>query len=1188
MDDYLFKKNANLIQVSEEQKETNINRLVNVSDDLTADAAKKSVWAADQVVKNMEQTGATKLTEEKQVRLRGLSARSSSANLLYTQKGSDSAEMSRIKYYVEGVELLLATNRDKELTGAFLDELDAMMHLASVSCRSYIDNPKKRENDRKRNVRMTYGGLLFEISRIHMLRKDIDAGKLGQKKVSDVFVTVKGKIPAAKYYKQDQAARTIGKDAKKAVGFFSFSFDPYKTLRKVKDKPEEYKKACEGLLNLRNTLRTFSKNRADSAELVLNGKKIIVLQKPDGSLYIVDNRVEHPLDLTVDAVVDRIESEIIEHDENYGKEAVWNIFLDINPNAKDVTPADIQRINNLCVSLIRKKTGGEDNDYGNIPSRLLFKWARGLALGILTPEKVEAEYKAIEENLLSHVNDRVTAEMEEKLNAEQIDATVMIKKEEEAPVEDEEKNWDADESKLINMIADIFFDADTMSADRLTDAHTDDEESMRKRLAKHGDAFKMVVEDPKIMDKLVDRLPLPDIKMMIGGRRTNIKDFMKECFVSVFESDEIKRIKSWHMTGMVVAAFGAPDISFLPQIALEPIKDVLRSITKAMKDMVNKVTDKLQDVAKEIADDTFTENQDPLVAAPDTLEGMLDQLTRGGAAQSRFNKNIMYNYFKDASFMDKRSMMASMVRNAKPEASYVPSDAELIDDLKQQPENRGLFRSGYLTYGERSKLQTYRHKKTQSNVCVSLLGGMLKGAGPLMQKMVQGLPASILPKEMVDAIQDMKSNLNPISENIVKLKMASIVAASGDAISRIEVEKSLGAASIGQAFLCTVYGKKFPEGKKVVIKLLRSDARNRMQREAKLMKKYAKDADATGSVLKSFNGQFKGFMKELDLINEAKNVKDGDAFDGKLPSVTSMKTSDLVSPGADYIMLEVAEGDTVDRYLKKSEEKLDEIKKPFYVQQKIGDKTIVNRRKMEVFMRNRDKVDESINALKNEIQELEKRRDHVLGVCEVTIKEAVVGTGFYHGDLHAGNIMVTDQKATVIDFGNAVRLTKKVSKQITQLSVAAMTSNTALFLESFEAILQEENRNLTLSQQQKDALRTEFQRILVMGTEAKMGERLMVCMLKAQDMGYTIPSSVFNFAQGQMRLMNTVNEMNEKIEKYRNTIDELQKLSFKTGEIPGNADKDYCHVMKNLVKDKTFVAKLATTVGVGALKKLAK
>ena len=127
---YLFDKKSDFVNISEEKKDENINSLIEISNNLTTENAQKSVWATNKIVNDMEHTGAKKLTDIQKVRLKELNARSTAANILYTQKGSDSVEMGRIKYYVEGVELLLANERDKVITEKFADELDCMLNLA--------------------------------------------------------------------------------------------------------------------------------------------------------------------------------------------------------------------------------------------------------------------------------------------------------------------------------------------------------------------------------------------------------------------------------------------------------------------------------------------------------------------------------------------------------------------------------------------------------------------------------------------------------------------------------------------------------------------------------------------------------------------------------------------------------------------------------------------------------------------------------------------------------------------------------------------------------------------------------------------------------------------------------------------------------------------------------------------------
>ena len=78
-------------------------------------------------------------------------------------------------------------------------------------------------------------------------------------------------------------------------------------------------------------------------------------------------------------------------------------------------------------------------------------------------------------------------------------------------------------------------------------------------------------------------------------------------------------------------------------------------------------------------------------------------------------------------------------------------------------------------------------------------GATLKGAGPIMQKMLQGLKTG--DEEFDSAIEDMKSNLASINKEMIEAYLYDAVKNSNGQIKNIAVKKSLGAASVGQAFL---------------------------------------------------------------------------------------------------------------------------------------------------------------------------------------------------------------------------------------------------------------------------------------------------------------------------------------------------------------------------------------------------
>ena len=102
---------------------------------------------------------------------------------------------------------------------------------------------------------------------------------------------------------------------------------------------------------------------------------------------------------------------------------------------------------------------------------------------------------------------------------------------------------------------------------------------------------------------------------------------------------------------------------------------------------------------------------------------------------------------------------------------------------------------------ELKEFEDYQRNKEnfKSKEASKKFGATLKVAGPIMQKMLQGLKTG--DEEFDGAIEDMKSNLAPINEEMIKAYLYDAVKNSNGQIKNIAVKKSLGAASVGQAFL---------------------------------------------------------------------------------------------------------------------------------------------------------------------------------------------------------------------------------------------------------------------------------------------------------------------------------------------------------------------------------------------------
>ena len=581
-----------------------------------------------------------------------------------------------------------------------------------------------------------------------------------------------------------------------------------------------------------------------------------------------------------------------------------------------------------------------------------------------------------------------------------------------------------------------------------------------------------------------------------------------------------------------------------------------------------------------------------------------DSVQSGDSGLGLFTKLVFEQYFKGVDTMDKRSMMASMIKNAKPVGKLLDEDDKALDvndpalsteelvsrlsenniDPKEHAEVTEEITRRIKQKERRSaelKRRREYNEKVKTEAMANYIGGMLKGAGPLFQKMMQGLPTAGLPKELEGAIEDMKSKLAPIPEEIVEAELNNIVEGSHNQIKNINVVKPLGAASVAQTFLCKITRSDKTE-EETAIKLLKPDVRNRMLREKQLMINCARLTDITqrqkdneerirqgkkplpelredekGGMQVTYEGQLERIEEELDFTIEARNVELGKIYDKNVEEgddkVVSMKLNTLIQPTTNSMVLEKAPGETIDSLLKRikaesqavrdiyrkdaemfkhlsaEERKIneDDMKVHPYFSNPMDMESRLN---IEIYSKEWDKIQPGVlqEKLMEKLAELKKKKEYLDTFAKKWTVEGMFGEGFYHGDPHEGNIMVDDEKLTVIDFGNCTKLSDDQKLQITRMLAAASIGDMDTFRHGFHMLLKPEFEELY--QQKRTELGNKLQEVFSMGDKKATGARIAVALLEAQKLGLEVPSAVYNFSQGQMRLQNAIDHFNEQIE----------------------------------------------------------
>ena|GEM_PF-5314338 len=717
--------------------------------------------------------------------------------------------------------------------------------------------------------------------------------------------------------------------------------------------------------------------------------------------------------------------------------------------------------------------------------------------------------------------------------------------------------WSEREVAVKNLIADLISSPEYWAGDEVKGVPKDPITRTKEVLLRNVDGLAYMMADEKLATRMLDKLPLPDTGDMkkkllkaLSGIPTGGLDF-----------------KAPHAV-LYAAVKTKLDDPEMIETLMDIQTNISDTIDAASEQLQEQMTQAVNSVFKPVAKE---ENLPPL-KDPNTpgleeeekkkiveegnrrLTHIMEECMKGDSGQGMFTKQVLTNYFSGVSAMDKRAMFSAAFR-------YAPAKGKYKGKTKEDREE-------------------YQNKQQ-----AGLLGAILKGAGPLLQKMMQGLPEGSLPDELLGAVSDMKSKLAPIPDSFVKAELQSMIDNSNGQIEKIVVEKSLGAASVGQAFMCKLYRPGQAEPEDVVVKILRPDVRNHMARERELMLKCARDTDnysklqewekakaeaekkgepippkpeqkegEIGGMEATYLGALQRIEEELDLTAEAKNVEAGKVYDKELAKlseekkrekkeakgekvwhdiyerkhdrVKAMKVNNISKPTKSCLMLERAEGTTLDSYIKDTNEEIRQIL------QKYEDVKDGGLAQQEYFEKDRIRLMELMLSA-------QKKHARMLELSEKWVEEGVYGSGYYHGDLHSGNIMITDEKLTVIDFGNVTQLTKKQQTAVSNMVLAAMLKKTDLFFDSLKSIL--EGTNPETFEKKRPELEKILTEVLKLGDEGSTGLRIGAALMKTQQLGLEIPPAIYNFSQCQMRLQNSVADSKEVLENLTEAIVKLDK-----------------------------------------------
>lgn len=270
-------------------------------------------------------------------------------------------------------------------------------------------------------------------------------------------------------------------------------------------------------------------------------------------------------------------------------------------------------------------------------------------------------------------------------------------------------------------------------------------------------------------------------------------------------------------------------------------------------------------------------------------------------------------------------------------------------------------------------IQASKHGKDSDVLFSAAIGG----AGPIMQKVIQLIGDQANSPELQVKLSKFKDNVKTMEREQVEQVYKEI---GGDQIfSKFEI-KSIAAGTISQAHMATL-----KDGTQVVVKVKRVGIEKTVEKEMDLFEKMAKENPIMEDLVR---GAKKSINEELSFKDETKNLKLGQGYKSLREGIDVISEVNVkISDPEKVMILTKADG-------------------------------------VPITKANPKILEEQLQVSLSSGRLLAK-----------WLKRSLIGDGFFHGDLHAGNIFIDfkKKKITLIDFGNAGSLSKKEQKGIRKL-----------------------------------------------------------------------------------------------------------------------------------------------------------
>lgn len=438
----------------------------------------------------------------------------------------------------------------------------------------------------------------------------------------------------------------------------------------------------------------------------------------------------------------------------------------------------------------------------------------------------------------------------------------------------------------------------------------------------------------------------------------------------------------------------------------------------------------------------------------------------------------IFDLISDATIERTRLYSTQIIDNVKiEEVPYLPS---LVNDLPDSTLSAQLQKQT-LTTAVRYIQNAPRDRKA------SMIGALLTAppettpgekltmilqkSGPLFQKLFQLVGQDIPNKEFNNITQKLLSEISPLPfsevQKIIENRLGTDFSRT---ISEIN-PTPLGTASIGQVHL-----GRTVDGREIVIKIRKPGIEKTLKQELALLKKITRDFSGFQNIVNSLETST---LEELDFRIEARNVKKGSVYRNYGENIDIADTVSGLPPFEDILFSEKAPGVSLS---------------------KLSDYDLI------------------------------RQGNAISQLLQGWFEESMFRSGFFHGDLHPGNIFITDShknpksaKVTLIDFGHCGEL--KISQR---RAIALLLWNTVI--KSVDGVHRTMSSLADFSSHDTQKIKQMYADILAKPKLSPMGRIDQILNITIQH-GIPIPREFTSFFRGKAFLESKLRLINERLDQ---------------------------------------------------------